>query len=68
MERLSADALRFVGADLDFKRGEKKNITFSRRYLDQNRPTYEVSPSHIQLSSFIHTSIRLLIYIDTLVF
>ncbi len=33
--------LMFPGAKLDHK-GSKKNITFSRRYLDPNRVTYEV--------------------------
>lgn len=46
-EEAQADSV-YPGADLDFKKGSKKNITFNRRYLDPNRVTYEVrynSPS-----------------------
>ncbi|KAH0828973.1 Metallo-dependent phosphatase-like protein [Lanmaoa asiatica] len=34
-----------IGADLEAAKGNTNNITFSRRYLDQNRVTYETSCS-----------------------
>lgn len=35
------ETVGWLSANLDHK-GSKKNITFSRRYLDPNRVTYEV--------------------------
>ena len=35
--------LGLIGADLDAAAGNTNDVTFTRRYLDQNRVTYEVS-------------------------
>ena len=43
MARSSAHILNFVtGLELDKARDSTQNLTFSRRYLDANRVTYEV--------------------------
>jgi len=39
----------YIGANLDDK-GRNKNLTFSRRYLDPNRVTYEVAFFHLRKS------------------
>ncbi|KAG1855328.1 Metallo-dependent phosphatase-like protein [Suillus subalutaceus] len=40
-----------IGADLDAAKGNHDNITFTRRYLDQNRVTYEYH-THTSRNSF----------------
>ncbi|KAG2141993.1 Metallo-dependent phosphatase-like protein [Suillus cothurnatus] len=42
------ETIGWMSADLDAAKGNKDNITFTRRYLDQNRVTYEY---HTQTSS-----------------